>query len=684
MKRPKKLKPIENYLALDFEYRNTSEPRYDLVACAISDGVLNRTIWLHNDDIQKQKLKNLLLRARSTHTLIAFNVDAEARALVSLGLNPTKFKWIDNQAEWKMLTNHNDRLGYGKQFIDGKIKKTCRKTYGDTSNSKKKHDKTPVNLLGCTYKMLGLGSKEDYEHKNEMRDLIIHTPKFSTEQRANILAYCSGDIENLFNIYCAMLAEYERLLNKADLKTLHREMLFRGETVARAALVASIGYPVNRSKVEGFTKNIPKMIKDIQEDINSQFPDMELFKWQKKLNRYSLNTKAVKAWVEESEYANKWVRTATNSYSIGLDGFEKHFHYRHDFPRDNFPAQFLRYLKFNQSLNGFRPKSKTAKNQSTFFSYYGRDDRAHPYLNCYGSQSGRYQPKATGFIHLKAAWMRSLVEPKPGRAICTIDYSSEEFLLGALLSNDKNMLEAYKSGDVYLYFAKLAGAVPWDGTKANYKQERNLFKSTTLGISYQMGPHALADKLTNDTGIFHTAEMASELINKFYEAYPQYLEWVKETEHEYNYGRDNYIKLPDGWIMFGDNDNRRSVSNMPIQGLGSCILRKAIQNAQNSNLKVILPLHDALYIEYPSDDTSAIDTLYNCMKHAFGFYFEGETASQALDLIRMDIDVWSPDYKEGALTTKNGHVVKTQNIYIDERSKNEYERFSKYFNAQSL
>ena len=104
-------------------------------------------------------------------------------------------------------------------------------------------------------------------------------------------------------------------------------------------------------------------------------------------------------------------------------------------------------------------------------------------MNIYGAQSSRSQPAATGFLFLKPAWMRSLCQPNRGRAIASFDYGSQEFLISALVSKDKNMLWAYASGDVYLALAKLAGAVPQDGTKSEYKAERDLFKATTLGIS---------------------------------------------------------------------------------------------------------------------------------------------------------------------------------------------------------
>ena len=61
---------------------------------------------------------------------------------------------------------------------------------------------------------------------------------------------------------------------------------------------AAIGYPVVKNKVVNFTKNIPNIIRDLQEDINSQFPDMNLFrKTSKKAEKLSFNTKIVKAWI---------------------------------------------------------------------------------------------------------------------------------------------------------------------------------------------------------------------------------------------------------------------------------------------------------------------------------------------------------------------------------------------------
>ena len=67
------------------------------------------------------------------------------------------------------------------------------------------------------------------------------------------------------------------------------------------------------------------------------------------------------------------------------------------------------------------------------------------------------------------------------------------------------------------------------------------------------------------------------------------------------------------------------------------------------------------------------------MREAFGYYFKGAMKKKALELIRMDAVIWSPDYEEGDFVTPNGLTGQKYKQYIDNRSKAEYEKFSKYF-----
>jgi DNA polymerase I-like protein with 3'-5' exonuclease and polymerase domains len=261
--------------------------------------------------------------------------------------------------------------------------------------------------------------------------------------------------------------------------------------------------------------------------------------------------------------------------------------------------------------------------------------------------------------------------------MCACDYSSEEFLIAALESGDKKMVAAYLTGDPYLAFAKDAKAAPASATKKSHGKIRTRFKSTVLGVSYLMGAKALARKLTADTGIPHTEEEAQELIDLFAEAYSTYDDYRSDIVEEYYY--EGYLMLDDGWMMGPDNDNFRSIANMPIQGMGAVVLRKAVKYVQEAGLEIALTLHDAIYVEHDSDDLSAVDTLVECMLRAFKDCYEG-SPMQDIANIRVDADVWGPDFKGlKSVTTPKGLEVKAQEIYIDGRAITEYEAFSPYF-----
>jgi len=688
----------KKFVTIDFEYNGTSEKYLNLVCCSLGiyesiDATPDeRDYWLLNDNDAKSYLKKELKRLRDEgYIFVCWNAIAEGSSFISLRLNPAKGNWLDLQTEWKMLINHNDKWAYGKQLVDGKVINTVPPIYGQDKTVN--NTKAKTNLSAGCYKLLGI--KIDTDHKTEMRDIIIRANDEEIEaNREAIMDYCRSDIKHLLPMWKVIKKEYVDIYYKAtntlkndsvDNSQKWEDVLWRGETGARTALMTCEGYPVDVEKMETFAKNIPSLLKELCEDINSQFEE-PLFNWNNRDQRYSKDTKRMKAIIEESEFKDIWTKTPPSerfpegSYSLSIDVFEKFFSWRHDFPRNNPFAQYMRYLKTQRSLNGFLPKGKTAKNKETIFDSLGSDGRVRAYLNPYGSQSARYQPKATSFIFLKSAWTRSLVAPKRGFVISGVDYKSEEFLLAGLISKDENMLKAYESGDVYLYFAKLAGAVPMDGERRHYEEVRDAFKSTTLGISYLMGPEALARKLTSDTGNPYTKEDAKELTGKFDSVYSKYYQAREGIFYTYKLAKS--LKLPCGWAMGPNNINARSVKNMPIQGFGSCILRKAIALAQNEGLKVIICLHDALYIESKVENREKeLDILIDCMRQAFAFYFEGEMKEKASSLIRFDSDQWGPDLSEGEYITKKGNKVTTKELYIDPRAKKEYERFKKYMEA---
>src|SRR3989304_3154337 len=622
---------------LDFEYNSTNEEKFNLNCCSLiihnDDKVKTLSYWLHNSTQEKQRLKTDLIKLREAGFIfISYNVVAEASCFYSLGVSPIKAKWIDLQVEWAMLSNNNDKYAYGENIFNGEIRTTKppppKWERSEEDKESAKYAKAEKNLVSATFKLLGI--RLDSKNKDKMRDLILsHNDLIISKNKEEILKYCVTDVEPLHEMFLKFLNIYKNYGVTRD------QMLSRGRTSSDVAMMTCYGYPVDKGQMKRFSENVPKILRDLCEDINSQFAEDKFFKYNKKTDNYTKSVKDLRHWISISPYKATWLKTDTGQYSTSLEAFEKFFPYKHDYPRGNVGAQQVRFLKTLQSLNGFRTSASMGK--KTIFNSLGSDSRVRAYLNPFGSQTGRFQPKATAFIPLKAAWMRSMIVPPGGRTIVGVDYSSEEFLISALWSKDKNMIESYRSGDVYLFFAKLAGAVPMAGKKEDYKTVRDLFKSSVLGISYLMGAKSLAEKLEADTGVKHTEDMGQRYIDLFNKSYPVFSRKIEYTQ--YLYIKERRLSLPCGWTMFGDNPNRRSAANFPIQGRGSTILRSAISKALDAGLKIIIPLHDALYMEFDSGDFSKIDLLGDIMKEAFVNCFDQDQHRDA-SIVRLDFNMW--------------------------------------------
>ncbi len=669
---------MSRIIYLDFEFNEIVEPKVNLVCCATYDPKTDTKMvwWLHNRPKRQEELRNYLL---DFDTVIGYSTVAEARSFIALGLDPLEFKWVDEFLEYRMITNHNDRLQWGKQLVDGKVKnvRKPRPKWEQTEEDKATGFKATHSLAEATYKLTG--EIRDTAHKKEMRDLIISAPpKFTDKQAKAIMRYCLDDVVFLPRIWTRIKEEVAEAEPDVNLQEYFREALWRGRYSAHTALMETRGYPIDEPKTRNFSKQVGNIMFDMQREINELFPTIKPFKWNHKNTGFSQDQKVLKNWIEENHDVSRWEKTDGGGISLSLDAFQRFYDFKHTYPKDNFGAQMVRFAKLKQSLYGFSASGGKRKN---FWDSVGSDGRVRPYMNHFGAQSGRSQPGASGFMFLKPAWMRALVTPDKEHFMASIDYGQQEFFVAALESEDENMIKAYLSGDPYLYGAKQAGVIPPDGTKDTHKIERDIFKNTYLGILFGMTKFGLAFKLTNDTGREWTEDEAQEQIDIFEDLFPVYMEWKRDLIESYMEG--GIIKLPCGWRMYSDNDNPRSVANVPIQGFGASVMRKAVDLAEAKGIATLFTLHDAIYIEGRVGNEKQIGELHDCMRDAFVHYFEPHLKKFAKQ-IKLDPFAWSPSYKKDSeFKVRNEKrediVIPCSNLYIDERARDDYKRFSVYF-----
>ncbi len=228
----------------------------------------------------------------------------------------------------------------------------------------------------------------------------------------------------------------------------------------------------------------------------------------------------------------------------------------------------------------------------------GADGRNRTMLSPFRSKTGRNQPSNNKYIFGSSVWLRSLIKPAEGWGIAYVDWSQQEFGIAAALSGDQVMKQAYASGDPYLEFAKLAGAVPPDATKKSHPHERALYKATVLAVQYGMGAESLAERIQQPVIV------AKDLLRKHREAFRTFWQWSDGNV-------DHALLHKKLWTVFGwqiqvaGEINARSLANFPMQANGAEMLRIACILMTEAGIRVCAPVHDAVLIEAPLEELEA-------------------------------------------------------------------------------
>jgi hypothetical protein len=248
------------------------------------------------------------------------------------------------------------------------------------------------------------------------------------------------------------------------------------------------------------------------------------------------------------------------------------------------PVRELRYTRSQLKLNDLA---------------VGSDGRNRCLLSAFSSKTGRNQPSNAKFIFGPSTWLRCLIRPGPDRGLAYADFEQQEFGIAAALSKDKNMMDAYESGDPYLAFARQAGAVPHHATKESHRAVREQFKVCALGVQYGMTGDGLARRLNV------ASCRGRDLLRLHQETYPDYWAWSDATQDRAIL--TGQLRTVFGWTLHvGPKVNPRSLRNFLMQANGAEMLRLACCLATERGITVCAPVHDALLVEGPADGIDAV------------------------------------------------------------------------------
>ena len=453
--------------------------------------------------------------------------------------------------------------------------------------------------------------------KDYFRDLIIRR-RYTDNDREAMLDYCHSDVLATGELFRRMLPRLAR-----DPYTWNG-VLLRGRYTNALSRMERQGIPIDTDSLELAMARWDDIKLGLVDEIGQQYGVYEGASFKAVLFERYLNRNGI-----------PWPRLDSGALALDDDTFRMQ---ARAYPQIS-GLRELRHL-----LSGMRLTDYTI----------GQDGRNRVFLNPYGSVSGRNQPSNSRFIFGSARWARSFIKPPEGHGLAYIDWSSQEFMIGASLSGDPNMLADYRGGDVYLAFAHRAGLVPAGATKHSHKAARQRAKAIVLGTSYGMG----AESIARDAGIL--VDEARELLLRHQTTYRQYWRFVTDTQTTGALGFP--IRTTFGWtrqIKPGKvGVNLRSLGNWPMQANGAEMMRLACSKVTEAGIGLCCPVHDALLIEAPLDVLDeTCNTVQSIMQEA------SETVLGAGNVVRTGVD-----------------IVRFPDVYVDENAGDVYSRVMRLAN----
>ena len=207
------------------------------------------------------------------------------------------------------------------------------------------------------------------------------------------------------------------------------------------------------------------------------------------------------------------------------------------------------------------------------------------------------------------------ISMSPYETLLTADYSQIEMRIMAHLSEDKNLIEAFKLGeDLHSTVASLVFGVKAEQVDPEMRRQ---IKAMSYGLAYGLSAYGLAQQLDL------SPTDAAILMDKYFDRFGgirDYLKKVVEVAREKGYtetimGRRRYLPDLNSDVRARREIAERAALNAPIQGSAADIIKVAMLNTQNAmdlaglKSRILLQVHDELIFEVAKGEVDELSKI---------------------------------------------------------------------------
>ncbi|TGG91545.1 DNA polymerase I [Natronospirillum operosum] len=275
------------------------------------------------------------------------------------------------------------------------------------------------------------------------------------------------------------------------------------------------------------------------------------------------------------------------------------------------PALVLRYRHLRKLLNTYTEPLPDLINPDT--------GRVHTSYHQTGAQTGRLSSSEPNLQNIpirseEGRAIRKAFVAAPGYRILAADYSQIELRIMTHLSEDANLIRAFRDGkDIHRATAAEIMGLPEDQVTG---EQRRAAKAVNFGLIYGMSAFGLARNLGIPRG------EAQTYVDTYFQRYPGVRAYMDRTRAQA--AEDGYVEtvfgrrlyLPD--IRSSRQQQRRAAErtaiNAPMQGTAADIIKQAMVDVQvwltrsQLDARMVMQVHDELVFEVAEQDLEAVRT----------------------------------------------------------------------------